>query len=67
VALGVAASRGIEDPESLLAVDGGWSSARGQDPDYIAGRLPFNLVTWPDVELIGNGLGQRHLQLGRDP
>jgi hypothetical protein len=66
LSLSLPACRGIEDSESLLAVGSGWRDSRRQDPDDIPGRLPFDFVTRPDVELIGNGLGQRHLQLARD-
>src|ERR1700676_3129589 len=64
--LGLPACGGIEDPEPLLSVESCRCHPRRHDPDDVPGRLPKDLVTGPDGELIGNGLGQRDLQLAGD-
>src|ERR1700724_2071214 len=64
--LGLPPRGGIENPEPLLAVESGRRDAWRHHPDHVPGRLPEDLVTGPDGELIGNGLGQRDLQLAGD-
>src|SRR5437660_3044133 len=63
----LALGRFVELPQPVPQVEDRRPVVRGLDPDRVPGRRPGDLVAGPDPVPLRDRLGQRHLELARDP